>query len=290
MKCLKVYIWKDHVSKVFHEQHWFRLWVTEGYSVRQLIKQSGHSKNKLQRIKNYWLTQDPPALSNSDYKQAKYLIFDGTYFHQDGCLAILMDYASKKLISYEYIGRESYHNMHPVLLGLKNKGLNPIAITTDGHRTVIKAILDIWPNIKIQRCLFHIQNQGLMWIRTYPKTEAGKQLRDILKSLTPIKTRKDKNNFLNTYDDWFKTFERTIKTLSKTSIAHTDLKRTMSLINNALPNKFHFIKDRNIAPTTNILENLFSQLKHQYRSHRGLSKKHKIQYLKWYCYFKNTKK
>lgn len=290
MQCLKVYIWKDHISKIFHEQHWFKLWVTEGYSVRQLIKQSGHSKNKLQRIKNHWLTQEPPALSNNNYRQAKYLIFDGTYFHQDGCLAILMDYESKKLLSYEYIDRESYHNMCPILLELKHKGLNPKAITTDGHRTVIKAILNVWPNIKIQRCLFHIQNQGLMWIRTYPKTEAGKQLRTILKSLTPIKTKKDQKDFLNTYDDWFKTFKPAIKKQSKTSVAHTDLKRTMSLINNALPNKFHFIKDQNIAPTTNILENLFSQLKHQYRSHRGLSKQHKIQYLKWYCYFKNTKK
>jgi transposase-like protein len=258
--------------------------------VRQLIKLSGHSKNKLQRIKNYWLTQEPPALSNIHYKQAKYLIFDGTYFHQDGCLAILMDYRNKTLISCEYIGRESYHNVYPILLDLKNKGLHPKAITTDGHRRVINAIMDVWPSIKIQRCLFHIQNQGLMWIRTYPRTEAGKQLRNILKSLTPIKTKKDQKDFLNTYDNWFKAFEYDIKKLSKTSIANTDLKRTMSLINNALPNKFHFIKDRNIAPTTNILENLFSQLKHQYRSHRGLSQKHKIQYLKWYCYFKNTKK
>ena len=201
-----------------------------------------------------------------------------------------MNYGNKRLISYEYIDRESYPNIYPVLLGLKNKGLNPIAITTDGHRTVIKAILDVWPSIKIQRCLFHIQNQGLMWIRTYPKTEAGKQLRNILKSLTLIKTKKDQRKFLNTYGDWFRTFEPAIKKLSKTSIANTDLKRTTGLINNALPNKFHFIKDRNIAPTTNILENLFSQLKHQYRSHRGLSKQHKIQYLKWYCYFKNTKK
>lgn len=258
--------------------------------MRQLIKLSGHSKNKLQRIKNYWLTQEPPALSKNNYKQAKYLIFDGTYFHQDGCLAILMDYKNKTLISYEYIGRESYHNMYPILLKLKNSGLNPKAITTDGHRAVINAILEVWPNIRIQRCLFHIQNQGLMWIRTYPKTEAGKQLRTILKSLTLIRTKKDQQNFLGAYESWFKNFELAIKKLSKTSIANTDLKRTTRLINNALPNKFHFIKDRNIAPTTNILENLFSQLKHQYRSHRGLSKKHKIQYLKWYCYFKNAKK
>jgi len=60
-----------------------------------------------------------------------------------------------------------------------------------------------------------------------------------------------------------------IKTLPKTSVANTDLKRTISLINNALPNMFHYLKDQNIAPTTNLLENLYSQLKHQYCNHRG---------------------
>jgi len=221
------------------------------------------------------------------FHKAKYLLFDGTYFHQDGCLAILMDSQCKRLLGFNYIKRESYHNIRPILLEKRQQGLNPKAITIDGHMTVIRAIRDVWPEITIQRCLFHILRQGLMWIRSYPKTQAGKDLRVLLSLLTNIKNEQDKNEFFNIYGNWFKQYQTFVRSLPNHSVAFKDLKRTMSLINNALPDMFHFIKDRNIAPTTNTLECFYSQLKHQYRNHRGLTEKHKISFLKWFCYYKN---
>lgn len=248
---------------------------------------SGHSKQKLRLIINHWLEQEPPDLLHKHCQKAKYILFDGTYFHKNGCLAVFMNNKLKKILSYAYIDKESYHAMYPLCVKLKQYGLVPTAVTLDGHRLVIKAILDVWSNIKIQRCLYHIQNQGLMWIRTFPKTNAGKELRVLLLSLTSIKTKRDKETFLATYNEWLIKHKLFMKTLPKTSIANTDLKRTMALINNALPNMFHYLKDQNITPTTNLMENLFSQVKHQYRNHRGLSEQHKISYLKWYCYLKN---
>ena len=60
----------------------------------------------------------------SDWSQkAKYLLFDGTYFHKNGCLAILMDYRTKNSLSYTYMDKESYHNVYPMLRDLKEEGL-----------------------------------------------------------------------------------------------------------------------------------------------------------------------
>lgn len=217
---------------------------------------------------------------------AKYLLFDGTYFHKRGCLALLIDIVHKRLLWYEYIEREAYQTVYPMLLGLKTRGLNPAAITVDGHRMVIRAMLDTWPTMTIQRCLFHIQNQGLMWIRHRPKTLAGQELRYLLRRVTEIRCENTAKHFLMQYQTWHQKHSDSLRLLPKDSIANKDLKRTVSLIQNALPNMFHFIKDRNIAPTTNYLENLYSQLKHHYRCHRGLTEQNKIQYLKWYCYLK----
>jgi transposase-like protein len=176
------------------------------------------------------------------------------------------------------------------LLDLKNKGLNPKAITIDGHKKVIEAIKTVWPDIIIQRCLFHIMNQALMWIRFYPKTQAGKDLRLLASKITWIKTNANKNQFINDYSIWNEKYANIINKLDLSTVAHKDLKRTRSLINNALDNMFHFLKDQNIVSTTNVLESLFSQIKHQYRSHRGLSEKHKISFLRWFCYYKNRLK
>jgi transposase-like protein len=202
-------------------------------------------------------------------------------------MVIIMDGVHKYIVAHSYIERESYHCVYPILMDLKLKGLNPKAITLDGHRQVIRAIKDVWPNVLIQRCLFHIQNQGLMWIRAYPKTQAGKDLRVILSSITSIETSRDMANFLKTYKNWQNQYHDFVKRLDKNSVANKDLQRTTKLINNALPNMFHFVKDQSIASTTNLLENLFSQLKHQYRNHRGLTEQHKIHYLNWYCYYRN---
>ena len=198
-----------------------------------------------------------------------------------------MDNTRKRIIYYAYIDKESYQNIHPVLEYLKERGLMPKAITLDGHIKVTCAIRDIWPSIIIQRCLYHIQSQGLSWLRTYPKTEAGRALRVLLNSITSIKNMADKKVFLANYNDWHDRYRDFIKMLPRNSVANIDLKRTTALINNALPNMFNYLKDQNIAATSNLLESFYSRLKHHYRSHRGLTEKHKISYLKWFCYLKS---
>jgi len=218
----------------------------------------------------------------------KYILFDGTYFHKDGCLVILMDALKKKPVDYWYIQRENFQDVYSRLAICRNLGLHPRAITLDGHKPVIQAVQTVWPRIIIQRCLFHIENQGLMWIRTYPKTDAGKELRYILKSVTRVHSKDDCQNFVSTYQQWYAKYKKAILRLPSDSIANKDLKRTMRLITNALPNMFHFVEDRRIASTTNLLENFYSQLKHQYRNHRGLSKQHKVAFLRWFCYFKTV--
>lgn len=99
---------------------------------------SGYSKSKIERIKNYWLDQLPKE--KTDYTNYKYLIFDGTYFHKDGCLICLMDAKSQKIISNIYAKKEGYKTVYPWFYKLKEQGLNPLYIAMDGEQSVIRAI------------------------------------------------------------------------------------------------------------------------------------------------------
>jgi putative transposase len=182
---------------------------------------------------------------------------------------------------------ESYEYVYPLLAYLKERGLMPRTITMDGHRYVMKAVRDIWPHSRIQRCLFHICREGQRWLRTYPKTDAAKHLKYLLSSLMAIKTNTEKRLFLGTYHRWHRRYHSFIKALPKESIANKDLQRTVRLIDNALPDMFRYLNDHVIAATTNYLEGLYSQIKHHYRSHRGLTEKHKQSFLRWFCYLKN---
>lgn len=201
-----------------------------------------------------------------------------------------MSSQNQKIIAHTYAFKEGFKSVYPWLLSLKQRGLNPCYITMDGERSVIRAIKKVWPRIKIQRCLYHIQHEGMRWLRTYPKTQAGKELRYILMKSCSIKSIKERNRFIETYRYWLVKYKNFVLSLPRTNTAFKDLQRTIVLINNALPDMFYYLKNKNVHATTNALEGFHSRLKSDYQRHRGLTEKHKIQYINWYCYFKNQRK
>lgn len=199
-----------------------------------------------------------------------------------------MDAKGQDMISNIYARKEGFDATYPWFSKLKSQGLNPLYVAMDGETSVIRAIRSVWPKVKIQRCLWHIQREGMRWLRTYPKTQAGKELRALLGTLCAIKTVKERNIFIQTYKSWAIKYISFIKSLPTTNIAFKDLKRAITLIKNALPDMFRYLKEPTIPSTTNLLEGYYSRLKADYNKHRGLTQKHKIHYLNWYCYLKNN--
>lgn len=199
-----------------------------------------------------------------------------------------MNAQDQTISDYLHASTEGYHPTRPWFESLKAKGLYPLAITMDGEKSAIRAIREVWPQTKIQRCLYHLQRQGLMWIRTFPKTQAGAELRALLNTLASIQSFKDRDIFLELFHAWINAHYLFIKNLPNTTVAFKDLKRTAALIQNALPDMFHYLCDPKIPATTNALEGFYSRLKSDYQRHRGLSAQHRIDYLNWYCYFKNN--
>ena len=287
LSCLKTYIWKRPNHKAAREQIWFKWWIKEGLSLRQISLISKHGREKLKRIKNKWLSEEPLGLYNK-YKEVKYLIFDGTYFNRTNSLLLFMNDADNNVVSCCYVDSENYENTYKMAIKLKCLGVEPKSITLDGLKTVIEAVQDVWPKAKIQRCLYHIEHQGLMWLRRKPKTDAGRELRNIYKGITAIKTKKEKAVFTRKYRKFLKRHKAYIDRLSRKKVGYGDLKKATTLIDNAYKNMWHYLKDEKIPKTTNKLEGYISELKQQYGKHKGLSKRNRDNYFKWYCYYKNA--
>jgi transposase-like protein len=208
-------------------------------------------------IKNHWLKQIPEE--KTDYSKVRYMVYDATYFHKDRCLINLMDATNQKIIAHVYVKKESFLEAYPWFSSLKAQGLNPEYITTDGEQSTIRALRQVWPQAKLQRCLYHIQHEGMRWLRSYPKTEAGKQLRVLLSQLSWIKTTKERDDFIERYGKWLNKYGDDVRSLPSTTVAYKDLKRTIVLINNGLPDMFYYLEDKNVHPTTNALEGFHSR-------------------------------
>lgn len=194
-----------------------------------------------------------------------------------------------QVIMNEYVDAESYPSVFPLLSALKEQSLNLTGVIVDGHRPVIRAFRDVWPGITVQRCLWHVQREGLRWMRRYPKTLAARELKGLLCALTAVKTIQARDEFMRGFAAWRQRHESFVRSLVPTSVACKDLKRATALLINALPDMFHYLDDPNLRSTTSALESFYSRLKGDFRRHRGLSLKHKISYLRWYCYLQNRK-
>lgn len=228
-ECGYTYTFHNYKNKRHREKNSFALWITEGYSIRQLINISSHGVWKLNQIKKYWLEREPNQFA-LDYRPVKYLQFDGTYFKHENCLMVLMDNTTSKIITHKYHTRENYESAHQMFKGMKGSGLQPTAIMIDGNSSVIRALKTVWSSITIQRCRTHIQRQGLSWLRRYPKLEASKTLREILLTLPSVKDEKEKETFIKDFNLWEEQYGYFVLSLSSRDKVYGDLQRTRSLI------------------------------------------------------------
>ena len=149
--------------------------LSEGYSIRQLAKQSGHSPWKLRRIIKYYLVQTPPETAVA-MEKCQHMIIDGTYIHRTQGLVALLDADTHRLVGGKYaVSESSWPQLKSFLSPLIKRGLRPHSFTIDGNPHLMKVLRLLWTGIVIQRCLIHIQRQGLSWCRTQPKTPYARQ-------------------------------------------------------------------------------------------------------------------
>lgn len=169
---------------------------------------------------------------------------------------------------------------------LKQDGLEPKVATVDGNPQQIKYLQKVWPSIKIQRCIVHVQRQGLSWCLRNPKRTEAKYLRELFLILPTVKTKQQSQDFIKGVYAWENKFAIKVVTSPNRGWVFSDLLRARSMLLKALPDLFHYLDDPKITRSTNAIEGYFSRLKEHYRLHRGLSKNNRYNYFKWYFFLK----
>lgn len=262
------------------------MWLTEGYSIRQLKHFSHHHERKLRYIVNRSLNIYPNKPCKS-YSQHKYLVFDGTFLFQRKGIIALMDSQLNTAISGQYgLSESSQKDLYSFFNPLKHNNLNPRSVTVDGNPSVIHFLKSLWPNVIVQRCIIHIQRQGLMWCRQNPKRIDAKKLRLLFLQITKINNHEQRDSFLSDLNNWEKRYGSKLQPLPEKGWVLSDLKRARSMLLKALPNMFHFLDDPFISKSTNSIEGYFARLKNHYRHHRGLSPLKRPNYFSWYFHLK----
>ena len=279
-------------QKLINRFIWFKKWVLERQTYKTLARDSGYCIDTLQRT-FYTLLEKAPRIKIIK-REAVNLRMDATYF-SSFCLLAYQDHFDGYTQLIRFSDGEHYSEIKEDLDNLIKLGVHLESITTDGHKSILKAIKKSVPEIKVQRCLVHIQRMSLLWLTRYPKHEAGQELRHLVLYLLKIKTDNDRLFWIIQLKAWHYKHATYINEKTYNSdtgrfwYTHKFLRRSYQTIIRALPNMFHYIQHPQIPHTTNGIEGYFSHLKNHLDLHRGLTPKNRINFIKWYVYFSNEK-
>jgi hypothetical protein len=291
-QCNFSFILLRHDVKNKNEFIWFKKWIIERQVYKYLVRDSGYSQSKIQRIFNQYLNSAPVVEVRS--KTRVHLLIDGSYFPNGLCLILYYDHNLRYVQLYRETNQEKYTEIKEDLQNLKKLGVDVYSVTCDGHKAILKSIKKVFPNAIIQRCLVHIKRQVRNYLSSKPKLEQSASILKLSNQLTSIKSIEDSNIWLGAFFNWYKINHEFInqKTQSQNTgrfwYTHKNLHAAFSLLENAIPNMFNYLDDEQIPNTTNRIENYFTHLKDKLRIHRGLRFEAKKNFIKWYLYMKNN--
>ena len=264
----------------------------ERQTFKTLSRDSGLSIDTLHRIFYAFLNQSPVVKIIK--RDNVHLRMDATYFHQF-CILCYQDHDDGYTQLIRFTDGEHYHEIKEDLDNLIKLGVRIESVTTDGHKSILKAIKKSIPDVVVQRCLVHIQRMCLLWLTRFPKHPAGVELRQLVLMLMRIKTQNDRIYWAGELQRWYDQHQKYLqdKTINQQTgrywYTHKLLRRSYFTIKRAMPNMFHYLVNPAIPSTTNGIEGFFSHLKNHLDLHRGLTIKHRIDFIKWYVYLSNSK-
>lgn len=220
-------------------------------------------------------------------------MIDATYFSNGICLVLYRDATIKFTQLYRFTSGEHYSEIKEDLENLLTLGVQIESVTCDGHKSILKAVKEVIPNVILQRCLVHIQRDCRVWLTKHPKSFAGYDLKQITAEMHLIKNHNHLSLWLLKLERWQ---EKYIDFINEKSynletgrywFTHKMVRRSFMSIKRALPNMFNYLDNPKIPKSSNSIESFFGHMKGHLNIHRGLSYQHRKQYLMWYLYFKN---
>ena len=292
--CYHNFIVTNEGVKKANQFVWFYKWVMERQVYRHLVRDSGMSQSSLQRLFKFYLKS--PPVNTVQSKGHVHLLIDGTYFENGLCLILYYDYDIQYVQLFRETNQEKFKEIKEDLLNLKKLGTQVYSVTCDGHKSIMKAVIKIFPNAIIQRCVVHIKRQIKNYLGANPQLAQAKELLYYSRQVTHINTLEHAHHWLVEVDQWYTDNEAFInqksvnETTGRSWYTHKHLHQAATHLINAIPYLFSYLNDDQIPKSTNQIEGYFAHLKEKLTLHRGLRFEAKKNFIKWYLHFKNQEK
>ncbi len=203
------------------------------------------------------------------------LIVDTTFWGRTYGVCVFFSISLKRAIWWHEVSSERMAHYHFGRKILENKRWTFTAVVCDGRR----GFLAVFKDIPLQICQFHQIKQVTKYLTRRPKTDAGRELRTLVLTLT----KTDEVTFTKALDAWHAKWESFIEEKTTSSFisgkkkwyyTHKNVRSAYRSLKTNLPYLFTYQKypELNIPNTTNSLDGSFSALKKKLAAHHGLTR------------------
>ena len=268
----------------------FLHWLLHPITQEQASRESGRTfRNRADRYWPYW------PLPHFHTQPVSVLHVDGLHL---GRVAVVMVAANEfgQPVGW-YLARSEHSRAWKALLAQTSR---PVMVVTDGGSGFRKAMKEAWPEVRIQRCLFHVFLNITALTSKNPRLAPGRELKGLAHQLLAVKTSQQADKWERDYLAWetrWKAFlaETSLYANGQWEVTHRKLVRARSQIRTLLRQGqlFTFLSPdlleasglETLPSTNNRLEGgTNSQLRQMLSNHRGMSLTHRIKAIFWWCY------
>lgn len=266
---------KDFQSKRRKSRIRNRIWneyVFGKQTVKDLCKKYKRSKN--------WVNAN---LRNVDAKrvpitpQPVVVVADTIFFGREYGVTVFRSPKLKRNLCFAEIQKETPSVYAEGKKHLEEKGFEILATVLDGKR----GCREVFKDIPVQMCHFHQIAIVKRYLTSKPKLEAGKELLNIIFTLS----KTNEETFIKLFEFWKNKWRDFLNEKSQNletgryCYTHKKLRSARRSIETNLPYLFTYQKypNLNIPNTTNSLDGSFSHLRDLLRIHRGLKREKRFQ-------------
>jgi hypothetical protein len=241
-----------------------------------------------QRQTNWcWGIKPTPLITGEVYD---YLVIDAKRVGRSVCCIVASQYFVR---TWSYGVREN-SELWMSTLRLVPK---PRAVVCDGQKGILKALTQLWSDVIIQRCHFHVRQNIRTKLTLSPQTKAGQDLSSHMRTLKWVGSTASMQAFIEIFNELFvdhKDFlnERTANHNPKPGqriwwYTHRSVRSAYRQIDSLIKTGqlFAYIlhSELNLPRTTNQLEGgVNSPLQELIHRHRGLQPEHQTRLADWY--------
>lgn len=219
------------------------------------------------------------------------IMLDGLYLNRR---AVVLIAATPTAVLGWYLAQRERTSAYAHLL---RKIAAPDMVIIDGGPGIRRAIAQVWPTTRIQRCIFHVQAQLMRATTQNPRLDAGKDLLHLARTLGSITSLAQADAWVNAYYAWLGTYDAFLAETSKHADGierdrHQRLVTARDTLNRLIRtgHLFTYLDPTLVGTTpwpktTSPLEGgINAQLRAMLYHHRGMRLTHQLKAISWWCY------